>query len=384
MPTPDAIALAVDAMRAFAVRTGLVPGTAPPRRYLWTDAFALCNFIALSPHDAAFDGLAAALVDQVHHVLGRHRADDPRSGWISGLAEAEGEAHPTRGGLRIGKPLPERTPSQPVDPELEWERDGQYFHYLTRWMHALDQYAGAAARPRANLWARELAQAAHAAFTRDHAGGTRPRMVWKMSIDLSRALVASMGQHDPLDGLITYRQIRAHRTPGAGGPDLAREIRDMSRIASGCDWRSDDPLGIGGLLVDAWRLAQLPPVAEARMSTPAGPTPAGLLDAALAGLAAWSRQRPLQRPAEQRLGFRELGLAIGLRVLPRLQARAAGDPGLLAGVKALLPLLPLADAIEDFWLQPAHRESDAWIAHHDINEAMLATALVPAGYLDLR
>jgi hypothetical protein len=49
------------------------------------------------------------------------------------------ETHPTRGGLRIGKQLPERRPGEPYDPQVEWDRDGQYFHYLTKWMHALDQ-----------------------------------------------------------------------------------------------------------------------------------------------------------------------------------------------------------------------------------------------------
>jgi hypothetical protein len=71
------------------------------------------------------------------HTLGRHRPADPRQGWISGLDEPEGERHPTRGGLRIGKPLPERGPRERYDPQLEWDSDGQYFHYLTQWMHAL-------------------------------------------------------------------------------------------------------------------------------------------------------------------------------------------------------------------------------------------------------
>ena len=38
--------------------------------------------------------LALRLIDQVHQVLGTHRADDPRSGWISELSEKEGAAHP--------------------------------------------------------------------------------------------------------------------------------------------------------------------------------------------------------------------------------------------------------------------------------------------------
>src|SRR5216684_2205383 len=59
-----------------------------------------------------------------------------------------------RGGLRIGKKLPERSAGEPFDEQLEWDRDGQYFHYLTKWMHALDQVARSTKQPRFNLWAR--------------------------------------------------------------------------------------------------------------------------------------------------------------------------------------------------------------------------------------
>ncbi len=34
-------------------------------------------------------------------------------------------------------------------------------------------------------------------------------MYWKMSIDLKRPLIPSMGQHDPLDGYITYNEIQS-------------------------------------------------------------------------------------------------------------------------------------------------------------------------------
>jgi len=48
--------------------------------------------------DEIFKKIALRLVDQVHHILGRHRHNDPRTGWISGLSEEEGEKHPTIGG----------------------------------------------------------------------------------------------------------------------------------------------------------------------------------------------------------------------------------------------------------------------------------------------
>jgi hypothetical protein len=368
-------------MSAFAGRTGLVPGIAP-KRYLWTDAFAVCNFLALAGKagPGPFIGHATRLVEQVHHVLGRHRPDDARRGWISGLAEDAGEAHPTAGGLRIGKPLPERDAQQPADAQLEWERDGQYFHYLTRWMHALDQFAHATGDADAERWACELAQAAHAAF-RIPAGGAN-RLAWKMSIDLGRPLVSTMGQHDPLDGLITYLQLQARREPGRD-PDLSAQIRDMAAIVDGRDWRTDDPLGLGGLLADAWRLAQLP----GRMSG-RGQLLATLLEAAVDGLGAYQHQRPLQLPLSRRLAFRELGLAIGLHAVARLQSHDFADdaPGsALSGSLATLGrALPLADAIEADWREPASQRTPNWLTHEDINAVMLATALLPSGYLDLQ
>ena len=127
-------------MLDFAERTGLSPAGLSPKRYLWTDAFAVCNFLGLyrQTGDKQYLRLALLLVEQVHAVLGRHRQDDERTGWISGLGEEEGRRHPTKGGLRIGKKMSERRPNEPFDEELEWDRDGQYFHYLTQWMHALD------------------------------------------------------------------------------------------------------------------------------------------------------------------------------------------------------------------------------------------------------
>ncbi|MGB3221676.1 MAG: hypothetical protein WBB23_02650, partial [Desulforhopalus sp.] len=107
---------AIEIMNRFAEETGLT-NNAKPRRYLWTDAFAVCNLLelfSLTGKDV-YQTYALQLVDQVHQVLGRHRDDDSRSGWISGLNEEEGMAHPTIGGLRIGKALPERLPQEASD-----------------------------------------------------------------------------------------------------------------------------------------------------------------------------------------------------------------------------------------------------------------------------
>ena len=108
--------------------------------------------------------LAIRLVNQVHHILGRHRDDDPRTGWISSLSEEEGELHPTKGGLRIGKKLNERKLGESYNERLEWDQDGQYYHYLTKWMHALYCMSKVTQNSVYNKWGIELAQSAHKSF----------------------------------------------------------------------------------------------------------------------------------------------------------------------------------------------------------------------------
>jgi hypothetical protein len=389
MPDPraqDAIAL----MLGFAERTGLV-SERPPRRYLWTDAFAVCNFLGLArlTGEQRYTDLALRLVDQVHHTLGRHREDDPRTGWISGLSDRDGEAHPTRGGLRIGKKLPERGASEPFDEGLEWDRDGQYFHYLTQWMHALDQVTRATGRPEFNAWARDLAGTAYTAFTYVPAAERPRRMTWKMSIDLKRPLVPAMGQHDPLDGYITYVQLRstAARFPKSfGAADLEDETRQFAAMVEGGEWETPDPLGIGGLLIDAYRVKQLMQqgaFSDERLLD-------GLLTASLSGLRSYASGGELQSPAEYRLAFREFGLAIGLHAIRLMWQAAERDPkrsaassAMHARLQTLMQYAPLGEQIESFWRDPEHRRATTWSEHRDINEVMLATSLAPEGFLVL-
>jgi hypothetical protein len=378
-----------DIMMEFADLTGLAPESKAPRRYLWTDAFAVCNFLELHRRsgDEEFKHLALRLVDQVHHVLGRHREDDKRKGWISGLSEEEGERHPTAGGLRIGKGMKERHRREPYDERLEWDRDGQYYHYLTKWMHALNRVSRASGNPTYNEWAIELAKVAHARFTYLPSRSSAKRMFWKMSIDLSRPLVPSMGQHDSLDGLITYRQLQAAAKrvrKSTAGQDLEAEIGDMAQICEGMTWDTDDPLGIGGLLCDAYRLAQL----SADQAHEETDLLTALLESALRGLGHFARGSLLMSPADSRLAFRELGLSIGLRAFQRLQGLIEGHPKLFGNghsvhpkIKSLTCYLPLCEGIEKFWLNPASRENETWSAHREINMVMLATSLAPDGFL---
>ena len=366
-------------MLEFAADTGLMPAREGPRRYLWTDAFAVCNFLGLwaQTGDEQYRRLALSLVDQVHSTLGRHRQDDSRTGWLSGLGEAEGKRHPTLGGLRIGKTMEERRPEEPYDDRLEWDRDGQYYHYLTKWMHALDQVSRTTSDPVYNAWAIELAKAAHAHFTYVPWSGGKKRMCWKMSIDLSYPLVTSMGHHDPLDGFITYTQIQAtaKKYPSTSSPDLRAEISDMEEMCRGRDWTTDDPLGLGGLLSDAYRLGQL----IVREKADLRPLMHELETSSLAGLDAYQRRGFVSLPACYRLAFRELGLAIGLHAVERLIKLMGTSPAR----DALMGYGPLAKTIEGFWLEPENRRVESWMEHRDINQVMLATSLAPDGYLKI-
>lgn len=362
-------------MDEFLQRTG-VTSDASSRRYLWTDAFAVCNLLgfALVDSEARFGDLATTLVDQVHHTLGQHRADDPRRGWISGLDAEQGEQSPTRGGLRIGKPLSEPAPGEKPDPRLHWDQDGQYFHYLTKWMHALYHMSQEQQEAKYLSWAKELATTAHRAFTyRTPAGELR--MVWKMSIDLSRPLDSSMGHHDPLDGLVSFLQLQSANSDC--GVDLDRAIADMSHLCQGIRWATDDALGIGGLLNDAGRLGRLVLAGQEKYRD----LLLRLLNAAEASLHSFSRSSQLNVPATQRLAFRELGLAIGLHAIERLRPIVQEDPQIADLVSDLARYAFLAEQIESFWSDARHRSTNNWTAHEDINSVMLATALQPQGYL---
>ena len=376
-------------MRRFAERTGL-DGDPRQRRYLWTDAFAVCNFLGLAEAtgEEHYRELARRLIDAVHHSLGRQRPDAPTSGWLSGLDAEEGERHPTRGGLRIGKPLPERRTDEPFDERLEWDRDGQYFHYLTKWMHALDQFSRHSGDPRFNRWGRELADTAWHAFSYPVPGDGR-RLYWKMSIDLSRPLVASMGMHDPLDGHITWVQLMATaaRLSAAGEvPVLEEQARELAAMIDPAHLATTDPLGLGGLLADAGRLAQL--VGDGVY--PGDELLVALLGAASSGLDYYARSGEWQQPAAYRLAFRELGLAIGLQANDLMRAAVETAPQHFGQAAAIVRLLDeldrhavLRERIEAFWLEPAHQQATTWKEHLDINEVMLATSLAPRGFLVL-
>lgn len=366
MDGSERLRMARQLMDDFARRTGLTAAEGDSaRRYLWTDAFAVQTFFRLAHalKDTTYRDLAFKLIDAVHSHLGQYHPRDPRKGLISGLPEAEGRQHPTAGGLRIGKSDPERGAKEPYNERLEWDRDGQYFHYLTRWVQALlDAEAETREQPYA-LWAAELVVAGGKFI---YTTGGRKRMYWKMSTDLTRPLVPSMGAHDPLDGLVMALS-KLEQVPRKAAT-LQPVIRDLEDCARGLDWATTDALGIGGLLLNLGRAIELE---RNQVKLPESVRPPKLLADSVLGLDAYRRTGQQRLGAEQRLPFRDCGLSLGLRTVTALKQ----PTGSSLNLKQLDRFVSLADDIETFWSSPRHQEASTWTGHLDINAVTLAASL---------
>jgi len=258
-------------------------------RYLWTDAFGVLNFVTLflttsSPH---YLGLARALVDAVHSTLGRTRDGS------SQLRNATADA-PLAGGLRIGK-------EEAAGPD----GDGQYHHYLTLWMFALNRLGAAARDRRYNDLAVQLAKAVHPAFVYNRAAA-RPRMYWKVSMDLSVPLVRSEGNLDPIDGFVVYRILQ--ESDGPGSKVLETEIDEYRRIVE-TKWRgyrSDDPLDLGMTMWTSHFFGSGLGAEKEEWS-------ASLLEAAKRDTANLFDRGHFNSNVRRRLAFREFGTVLGLR-----------------------------------------------------------------------
>ena len=217
-------------------------------------------------------------------------------------------------------------------------------------------------------------------------------MYWKMSIDLSRPLLYSMGQHDPLDGLLTFQQLQATAQlfpDTADALTLQQEISEFSAMCAGVDWATRDPLGIGGLLSDAYRLVQL--IGEyGRPETSRLESLLHDIERSMQAFFSPEQHNSLALPAGYRLAFRELGLAIGLAAIDKMQSATRrygesfnGNKRINSSIDNLLHYRSVYHAIRDFWLMPEHHANDAWQEHRDINSVMLATCLSPDSYLTL-
>ena len=251
-------------------------------RYLWTDAFGVVNFITLhkETNDATHLTRAIRLAETVHNVLGRTR--DGKD-----MLPGANDANPLGGGLRIGK-----------EDEGGSDGDGQYHHYLTLWMFALNRLSMATNDKKYNDQAIALAKAIHPYFFLDR--GTRtPRMVWKISVDRQRALVRSQGNLDPIDGLLVFRKLQAASEDESV---LADEIADYRRVIElkGEHFVSSDALDLGMTLWSAHWLADK----EAYFT--------GLQRQAEGQVRRLFEREYLDVPTSRRLAFREYGTCLGI------------------------------------------------------------------------
>lgn len=331
-----------------------------PIHYLWTDAFAVCNYLGLYHQSAKplFLEQAVRMVEQVHYRLAKPRKDNNKTGWVNGFNEGQ---------------------------FLEWQED----HCLTKWMHALNCVSRDTGDSKYNRWALELAKTAFNAFVYQSASDLGKNMRWKISVDLSRPLVTLMGQQDPLDTLLTYQQLQTSAQRFSDIPtalDLESEITEMSSICLGRSWTTHDALGIGGLLTNSYKLMQLIALNHLDETDRLEE----LLQDIEYSLHTFIRHKPFNLLAEHRLAFRELGLAIGLQTISKMQDLLKQQPDcfkhpyLLSGLLDKLSAYgPIHEIIEQFWLKPKHQCLDVWQNNADINNVMLATSLHPEGYLHL-
>ncbi len=357
-------------MDSYLIRTGIKGSAGNARqRYLWTDAIAVHSCFALYHYlnDNAYYNYALDLINKVHSILGKHRPDDSRTGWISGLPEEEGNKHPTSGGLRIGKRLPERSDYEDYNPSIEWERDGQYFHYLTRWFHALILAYKETDDKKYAYYAAELIQAGEK-FVRKRQDGLS--MCWKMNIDLSEVVVDNMGAHDPLEGLICASY--ASNILPEKRNELENFINIMNYFCKGMNWFSSDPLGIGGLLLNTRRAADLQQLNE---NLPKNVQAETLYSESLKSLLVYKEEtNHIMQPIGLRLAFRECGLTLGINVVCAMKDKFSKFPEV--DIQKLEKFEPMVKNIENFWLKPKNQQADNWLNHYDINSVSLASSIL--------
>ncbi|KAL2848606.1 hypothetical protein BJX68DRAFT_267472 [Aspergillus pseudodeflectus] len=336
-------------------------------RYLWTDAFGVVNLLTLhretsrSPESAAANlylTLAARLIATVHETLGRTRDGSSR---LPGASDN----NPLGGGLRIGK----------MDADGP-DGDGQYHHYLTLWMFALNRMSLASGDRTYNDSAIALARAIHGPFfaSRGLEGGKKPRMVWKMNSSLDEVLVGSEGNLDAVDGFVIFRLLQAtnERFDGERGAGvLKEEIDDYRRVMErkGRHFVSSDPLDLGMTLWTMQWVANEDWAEEIVESC--FERVYDLLETS----------QHLSRNLKYRLAFREFGTALGIKCM------SSQDPEKERSVD----LRAYADRILENWASTMEISlGDERMNHNTpagmkaITRVMYAAALVPGGEFTLR
>lgn len=291
--------------------------------------------------------LARRLIETVHDVLGRTRDGNSR---LPGATEE----NPLGGGLRIGK-MDEGGP----------DGDGQYHHYLTVWMFALNRMALASGDARYNQQAVALAKAIHPPFFLNRESD-QPRMVWKMAMDLSVPLVSSEGNLDAMDGFVVFRLLQetAIAMEAAEPSLLAEEISDYQRVIErkGHHFVSSDPLDLGMTL---WTVHWFS-ASETWAQQVADKCFEQLYDLL-------EIDRYLDRNPKYRLAFREFGTAMGAAC----QAEQSTEKDLAVDLKSYADAIITAwDSQMELTLYSDAPEDDL----RPITKVMYASALLPGAF----
>jgi hypothetical protein len=173
--------------------------------------------------------------------------------------------------------------------------------------------------------------------------------------------------------------------PGGKGTDLASEIEDIGKIISLDGMTTDDPLGMGGLLIDASRISQV----KAMGGSLKEDLLEAVIDGALVSVGFFALGRELELDAESRLAFRELGLSTGLKGLNQMKGSLTRSRGqrisadLFQKVTDLERFEPIGNEIDRFWSSPQNQMATTWSDHKEINMVMLATSLAPRSFLSI-
>jgi hypothetical protein len=185
------------------------------RRYLWTDAFGVLNYVALSEAalehehaDKSRDYLNAAskLIDDVFNTLGA-----PKSASFPMQKRAIDGGYK---GLRIGKV------QSKIMTDNGMTFDGMYWHYLDKFIFALLRFYSSSGDTTALVRATQLIQDLHPAFFVPGAGYR-----WKVNVDLSSIPGAGVSpSHDCVSAWVVFNIAKAL------GADVSSEIDDLTPL----------------------------------------------------------------------------------------------------------------------------------------------------------
>eukprot|EP01084_Bolivina_argentea_P263938 446924_1 len=261
-------------------------------RYLWTDAFGVVNYLTLYVYtkNEQYLNQALILVDEVHNTLGKTRDYKKRLGNST-------TDHPILNGLRIGK----------IGDESEtMDGDGQYFHYNTKWLFALNRVSLITGDLKYNKWAIEMAKNIFPKFVDYKTNKKRPRMYWKLNINLDKILVNSEGNLDPLDGYITYKLLQELNNDKSDNIiDLTEEISIFKQMIDRKVpyYDSSDTLDLGeACWISHWYLNEEQWAKRIALKS-------------LENLNQLNLKGQFDQPSYYRLAFREFGTTLGTQCL---------------------------------------------------------------------